>query len=182
MSNRSATGRLHRPPHTSLSPNRQVTMRVPLILDIIGRPLKPPVGQRTTALDLSLQASTVGAELRIRPILPADLEAIVEEFVRDIARVLDDLQGQRFHLEDPAGAEGQGAAELVVVRVVDGVVAVAAVDDGVDEMAFAVGGAAGALGFVRGVVDGKAEVVDAVLVVSGGEARVSNAHLGRAFG
>lgn len=142
-------------------------MSVPLILDIIRSPLEAPVRQRTTALELSLQAFTVRAQLCIRPILASDLEAIIDEFVGYIARVLDDLQGQRFHLEDPAVAEGQGAAELVVVRVVDGIVAVTAVDHGVDEMTLAVGRIPGALGLVRWVIDGKAEVVDGALVVSG---------------
>lgn len=58
-----------------------MAMGVPVILDIMRRPLEAAVRQRTAAPGLSLQAFPVRARLRVRPILASDLEAVVDEFV-----------------------------------------------------------------------------------------------------
>ena len=76
------------------------------------------------------------------------------------------MLGKRFHFESPAVAGGEGAAELVIVRVVERVVSVAAVDHAGGEVAFAVWGVGGPFGRVALVVDREPEVVDAAFVVS----------------
>ena len=80
--------------------------------------------------------------------------------------MLDDLQGERFHLEDPPVASGKDAAELVIMRIVDRIVAVASVNHAVDEITFALWRIAGALGYIRWIVNGKAEMIDGALIVS----------------
>jgi hypothetical protein len=107
---------------------------IPLELHIVRRPFEPPIGQRATALELLFQSLAIRSQFRVAPVLTSDLEAIVNEFVRYVAVIFVDLLSQGFHFEDPAVAGGEGAAELVVMWVVDGIVAVAAIDDAANEV------------------------------------------------
>ena len=81
------TRTLHRPAHTTLRPNRQLSLRIPLILDIIRRPLEAPIAHLPTPINLLLQTLPIGPQLRIREILPPDLKLVEEELVRDVAAV-----------------------------------------------------------------------------------------------
>lgn len=157
---RRATGRHDRISHAMLSSNRQTPMSVPLILDVIGRPLELPPCHRPTALKLCQQALAMIAQLGVRPVFPPHLKPVEQKPVRDVAVHLVDLFGKRFHPENPPAPRSQGAAELVVVRIVNGVVAVAAVYHRPDEIALAIWCVARGLGFVGWIVDWKPKVVD----------------------
>ena len=128
------SGSFHCVPHTVLCPNRQMAMCVPLVLDIIRRPLEPPIRQVPASTNLLLQSFTVGTELRIRPILATHLEFVVQELVADVTAVFVVLLREGIEVEGPAVACRQRAAELVVVRIIHGIVAIAAVNKAVGEV------------------------------------------------
>jgi hypothetical protein len=113
-------------------------MSVPLILDIGWGEIEGPIRHDTTASQLFEQAFTVGAKLCIGPVFASYLKTIIPKSIRYVAVVLVDLLGQRFHFEDPAAASGEGAAKLVVVRIVNRIIAVASVYHTIDKVALAI--------------------------------------------
>lgn len=88
-----------------------------------------PIGKSSATFNFLLQPLSIRTQPGVREILAANLKGIYGELIRDVAAVLGGFRGRRLHFEGPAFGAGEGAAELVVVRVVDRVVAVAAVDD-----------------------------------------------------
>ena len=153
--------------YTVLRPDRQLPTSIPLKLNIIRCPFKLALRKRPTALQLLFQALPIRTQFSIGPILATDLEAVEEEFVGDVAAELVDLFGEGFHFEDPAVRKGECGAKLVVVWVIELVVAVAAVDYGVDEVVTAVWCVAGSFLVIFGEIDGETEVVDTVFVIPG---------------
>ena len=129
ISGTGTTGTHHRPTHARLSPNRQIPPRIPLILDIVWRPLEMPISEISTALDLLFQAASIRTQLCVREVLAANLKPIQYQHVRNIAAVLVGFLGRRLHRELPPLGVGVCAAEFVVVGVVKWIVAVAVVDD-----------------------------------------------------
>ena len=69
-------GTLHRAPHARLCPNWQVPIGIPLILDIIRRPLKVPIGDSTTSRNLFLQTLPINAQFRVGEILPTHFKFV----------------------------------------------------------------------------------------------------------
>lgn len=118
---------LHGATHTALRPHRQSARRIPLILDIIRRPLEAPIRNRPAASNLLLQPLSISAQFRIRKVLPPNLKSIKHQVVRHITRIFRGLFRSGFDFEGPPVGD-DAAAEFVIVRVVDRVVAVAAVD------------------------------------------------------
>jgi hypothetical protein len=153
--------------NTVLRPDGQLSTSKPMELNIIRRPFKFPLRKRPTTLQLLFQALPIRTQFSIGPILATDLEAIEEESVGDVAAELVDLFGKRLHFEDPAVRKGECGAKLVVVWVIELVVAVAAVDYGVDEIVTAVWCIAGSFLVIFGEFDGETEVVDTVFVIPG---------------
>ena len=141
---------LHRMAHTSLGPDWKVTGRIPLILDVLRRQFKVPVGHIAAALDLLEESSAILAQLRIGEVLAADLELVEPEPVGHVAVIVVGLGRERLECVGiPIRPRGIGA-ELVVARVIDWIVAVAAVDEIADEDGAAVGYGIGTSGIVRG--------------------------------
>lgn len=133
----SSTSILHSTTHAGLGPNRQVPVCIPLILGIVWRPLEMPISDGSTPLNLIFQAVSIRTQLCVREVLAANLKFIQKELVRDVTAVLVGFLSRRLQLELPAPGASVCAAELVVVRVVGRVVAIAVVDDGF-ELSYAV--------------------------------------------
>lgn len=72
----STTSTHHRPTHARFSPDRQIPIRIPLILDVVWRPLEMPISESSTALDLLFQAASIRTQLRVRKVLAANLKPI----------------------------------------------------------------------------------------------------------
>ena len=128
---------LHRAAHARLGPDRQVPRCIPLILDIVWRPLKVPISESSTSLNLLFQAAAISAQLCVREVLAADFKIIQYELIRDVAAILGRFLGRRLYLELPPFGNGERATELVIVGIVERVIAVATVDDGF-ELSYAV--------------------------------------------
>ena len=109
-------------------------MCIPLVFDIIRRPFESPIRQTSTPFNLFLQSFTIGTKLHVRPILATDLEFVVDDFVADVAAIFIVLLREGVEVKGPAVARRQCAAELVVVRIIRGIVAIAAVNKAVDEV------------------------------------------------
>lgn len=88
-----------------------------------------PFSKSSTSFNLAFQALPVGAQLRVRKILAANLEDVEQELVRDIAAALSGFLGLGLHGELPPLGVGICATKLVIVGVIGRVVAVAAIDD-----------------------------------------------------
>ena len=143
-----------------------MTMSVPLILDVVGRILELPLGHSPTASKLLQQTFAINTQLGVGPIFAAHLKAIEQKPVRDVAVVLIDLFGQRFHFENPPAPRRQGAAELIVVRIIYLVVAVTTIYHSPDKVAITVRCVARALGLIGGIIDRESKLVDGTLIVS----------------
>ena len=140
---------MRRPAHTGLGKDWQLTVRIPLVLDIVGRPIEFPTGESATSRDLSLQTLAVGAELSIRKILPAHFEIVVDDLIRDVAAVFVDLGGLGRQGELPTIGSRVDPTEFIVVWVVLGIIAVAAVYYCLGECLGAVRGCGDWLGLVE---------------------------------
>ena len=123
----SPTSTLYGSTHTALRPNRQIARRIPLILDIIRRPLEAPIRKSPAASNLLLQPLSISAQFRIRKVLPPNFKPIKYGLVRHITRIFIGLFGSWFDFEIPPVGD-DAAAKFVIMRVVERVVAVAAVD------------------------------------------------------
>lgn len=108
-------------------------MCIPLILDIVGRPFEFPIGELATSRNLTLQTLAISAELSIREVLAAHFEIVVEKLIRDVAAVFVDLGGLGRQGELPAIGCRVDPTEFIVMWVVRGIIAVAAVDYRLDE-------------------------------------------------
>lgn len=140
---------MRRAAHTGLGPDRQLTVRIPLILGIVGRPIEFPIGERATSRDLTLQTLAVGAELSIREVLAAHFEKVVDELIRDVAAVFIDLDGLGRQGKPPTIGCHVDPTEFIVMWVVHGIIAVAAVDYRPSECISAVQGCGDWLGLVE---------------------------------
>ena len=81
-------------------------MCIPLVFDIIRRPLEPPIRQIPASTNLLLQSFTVGTELRIRPILGTELEILDKGFLADVGAVFVSLLCQGIEVDSPAVGRG----------------------------------------------------------------------------
>ena len=154
--------------HTILRPDRQMTVGVPLILDVVWRPLKGPVSQCTTALKLFLQSFSIWPQFSVGPVLSPDLKAVINKLVRDVAGVFVDLFWQRLHLEHLAVSSGESATKFVIMRVVDWIITIAAIYDAGYEVIVAIWRIRMTFGSVTWIIDSEAKMIDTALIVSGG--------------
>ena len=80
-------------------------------------------------IDCLPQSLAVATQSGVGEVLAPHLESVEEEFVGDVAGVFVRFLGLRLQLEFPAIGAGVSAAELVVMRVIDRVIAVASLND-----------------------------------------------------
>lgn len=124
-----------------------------------------PLCNRTAPLDLIMQALAILSKLGIREVLPPELELVQYNLVTDIATDRVDLRCQRVELEPPSIPGVVRAAELVVVRVVGGIIAIASVNKLLLEDADAVRVVSDGLTRFDLVVEVQAQVVLRVRVI-----------------